>query len=167
VREAVKSLNIHPTQLYSNEELIGNVEKKEDGSVVFYGGDHKLVAYLNKHIPDTKPLLEQLKSKEDEISNYKSMEEDLKKAKLEQAKLSAVQKLDEVIKSKGLDDAQAAWIRKNSSKLQPSEDVDKSINDFINDNLDTYKVFVELHQDKFNLTNPPVSTSKPIPNEMF
>jgi hypothetical protein len=150
VKEAIRQLNIFPSQLYSIEDLIGNVENKE-GNLVFYGGvDDKLTAALNKRLPDIKPLKEEislkdakLKELEEHVNSFQAEKKNLVK---EQANIKL---RNYITNDKVMDAKQKAYLEKRIARFTVNEGSEDEIKNFVNEQLNDYKEFIAIHQDKF------------------
>lgn len=157
VKQAVRDLNIFPSQLWTLEELIGHFEVKDDKGLFYGGVDNKLIDSINRRIPDIKKFKDEIQTKE---AKLKELEENVKLFQEEKASLTKKQseiKLREYITGNpNLDTKQKTWIEKKLSKFKPENGSEEEIKSFVDEQLVDYKEFIALHNDKFMVENAPL-----------
>lgn len=133
VKQAIRELNIYPSQLWDVKELIGKPEKDEKGNIIFVGSvDDRIISYLSKSIPDnsgTFKELEELKKKNEEF--VKQVQE-LQTYKKQILSKESQGKVLEILKERKVSEKLSKFVEKNLDKLQIDENnLDKSLSDFI------------------------------------
>ena len=154
VKQAVRDLNIFPSQLWTLEELIGHFEVKDDKGLFYGGVDNKLIDSINRRIPDIKKFKDEISTKE---AKLKELEENVKSFQEEKAILTKKQseiKLREFITNNAtFDQKQKTWLEKKLAKFKPENGSEDEIKSFVDEQLVDYKEFIALHNDKFMVEN--------------
>jgi FtsZ-binding cell division protein ZapB len=151
VKQAVKDLNIFPYQLWDIKEIIGHYDKSKG---IFYGGiDNRLTDHLNTQFP-IKQFMDDISIAQAKIKELEESNTTFLKEKETLVKDQASIKLRKVVSENStLDPKQKAYIEKKIAKYTPKAGTDEEINGFISEQLEDYKEFVALHQDKFTQEN--------------
>jgi hypothetical protein len=167
LKTEIASKKAYPSDFFTVKEIIGSLGKDETGNIVFYGGDDKVVGYLNKQLPDINTYTKQISDYEKKIGELEKVNVEFTNIKKELAKNKALGSIDTVLKSRTLDEKQNIWIKKQLEKKLINSDLDENnventLNSKIDEEIELYKDFYQLHfpqlaesnqEIKENLTN--------------
>lgn len=150
VRQAVKDLNIFPSQLYDLKEMVGNFDQKKG---LFYGGlDNKFSEYLN-NLP-LKNIIEDTTEKDKKLKELEEQNKQFLQERQSLVKEQAVIKLRKhITENNVLDAKQKTYIEKKISKYIPETGEQEELDKFVNEQLEDYKEFIAIHSDKFSTEN--------------
>jgi hypothetical protein len=139
VRDAVRALNIFPSQLYSMEDIFGKAEKKENGQVIFYGGDHKVISEINKHIPDVSIYNSKVEELNKQVEGLKAIEKEYAQIRKEKETKNLLSNIDGIFAERNLEKPKVDFLKKRLDKFIVDEPNVEKLNEFINDQLEIYK----------------------------
>jgi hypothetical protein len=133
-------------QIYLPDQLIGKRHRHNDGTIQWIGGDSEVNGIVNKVIEDTlakereeieapwKEKIKALEEKEKEIADLKA----------ESLRFKAVPSLQAKVKELKLDAVLAGRIDRRAAQFTPGEDLDKSIQEFIDREKAEYEADLAL-----------------------
>ena len=143
VKQFISENKVFPSQLFDISDIIGKMEVK-DGKIIFYGGDDKVNAVLNRQLPDLSQYEGKVKEKDVEIERLKKIEESYANDKKNFMRSTASTDVLEYAKKFNLSEKQIQWIQKNLDKYNPSDNKEESLKLFVEEMNSQYKRFEEI-----------------------
>ena len=136
IKQSIKAAGFKPSDVFEKEILI------DDPIMKGYVKEKVAGEFYHRKRTDEK-FDEERKKWEEEKKKY---EELLKEKEITLAKITAKEKLQEIVKTRKLDEKQAKYIEKDFSKfkLENPEKLEEELNKFVDSSLDDYEKTMEI-----------------------
>jgi hypothetical protein len=153
LKEIIQREGIHFSQLFDIKEVIGEPFKEPDGRITFIKGDDRVLAYINRVIPQPAELEKQLKEKEDLINKLSTEANNFKR---ELYKTNSKPILDKYTKERNLSEIQSKYLEKTFQTFEPNpeQDIEKQLDLWSQKQLESLKTVLELQSP--NVENVPI-----------